>query len=68
MLGQFSAADSALGYLYQCRVALVFALQRIRAGHDFNVALETLDDVVFDTVGQRPTCSRRSTTGLDARI
>ena len=54
MLEQFSAADSALGYLYQCRVALVFALQRIRAGDDFNVALETLDDVVFDTEGHAP--------------
>ncbi len=44
---EFSAADSALGYLYQCRVALVSALERIRAAADFTVALETLDDVVF---------------------
>lgn len=51
---QFSAADSALGYLYQCRVALVSALQRIRAAQDFSVALETLDDVVFEQDGQAP--------------
>ncbi|MBM3493820.1 MAG: hypothetical protein FJX72_05795, partial [Armatimonadetes bacterium] len=51
---QFSAGDSALGYLYQCRVALVSALQRIRAGDDFNLALETLDDVVFEKEGQAP--------------
>jgi len=48
---RFSAADSALGYLYQCRVALVSALQRTRASNDFTVALETLDDVVFETDG-----------------
>lgn len=51
---RFSAADSALGYLYQCRVALVSALQRIRAATEFAVALETLDDVVFETEGQAP--------------
>jgi len=49
---KFSASDSALGYLYQCRVALVSALQRIRASDDFTVALETLDDVVFERDGQ----------------
>lgn len=54
MFEQFSAADSTLGYLYQCRVALVFALQKIRAGDDFNVALETLDDVVFEKEGDAP--------------
>lgn len=54
MSEQFSAADSALGYLYQCRIALLSALQRIRTGDDFNVALETLDDVVFETEGQAP--------------
>lgn len=54
MPDQFSAASPALGYLYQCRVALVSALQRIRAAEDFSVALETLDDVVFETDGQAP--------------
>lgn len=46
----FSAADSALGYLYQVRVALLWSLRRARAGADFVVSLETLDDVTFESV------------------
>jgi hypothetical protein len=46
----FSAADSALGYLYQVRVALLWSLRRARAGADFVVSLETLDDVVFESL------------------
>ena len=46
----FSAADSALGYLYQVRVALLWSLRRARAGADFVVSLETLDDVTFETL------------------
>jgi hypothetical protein len=46
----FSAADSALGYLYQVRVALLWSLRRARAGADFVVSLETLDDVAFETI------------------
>ena len=49
--GQFSAADSALGYLYQARVALVWSLQRLKENPDLVVALETLDDVVFESRG-----------------
>lgn len=45
----FSAADSALGYLYQVRVALLWSLRRARAGTDFAVSLETLDDVTFES-------------------
>lgn len=44
----FSAAPSALGYLYQCRYALLATLRRLRSGTDFAVSLETLDDVVFE--------------------
>jgi hypothetical protein len=51
---EFSAADSALGYLYQCRVALVSALRRVRAGEEFLLHLETLDDVVFEHKGAPP--------------
>lgn len=51
---QFSAADSALGYLYQCRAALASALQRIRAAEDFTVSPATLDDVVSEKDGQAP--------------
>ena len=47
----FSAADSALGYLYQVRLALLSALQRLAEDDTFALYLETLDDVVFDTTG-----------------
>lgn len=50
----FSAADSALGYLYQVRVALLWSLRRARAGTDFVVFLETLDDVTFESTGGTP--------------
>lgn len=48
----FSAADSALGYLFQCRYALLDSLRRWRQGEDFLVSVETLDDVVFEPKGQ----------------
>lgn len=47
----FSAADSAVGYLYQVRLALLSALQRLRSDESFALYLETLDDVVFDATG-----------------
>lgn len=47
--GQFSARDSLIGYLYQVRTALLWALQKLPAGADFLVSIETLDDVTFDT-------------------
>jgi hypothetical protein len=47
----FSAADSALGYLYQARLALLLALRRLARDETFSVYLETLDDVVFETSG-----------------
>lgn len=47
----FSAADSALGYLYQVRIALLWALRRLKLGTDFIVSLETLDDVTFESKG-----------------
>src|SRR5688572_25755855 len=50
----FSAADSAIGYLFQVRVALLWSLGRLRAGSDFIVSLETLDDVTFETRGGEP--------------
>jgi hypothetical protein len=52
--GRFSGADAALGYLYQCRVALLSALRRVRDGNDFILELETLDDVVFQSEGNAP--------------
>ncbi len=50
----FSAADSLVGYLYQMRVALLWSLQRLPAGADFMVSVETLDDVTFETKGGEP--------------
>lgn len=54
MTTSFSAADSALGYLYQVRVALLWSLSRIKQGGEFVVSLETLDDVTFDSLGGSP--------------
>ncbi|QTX33495.1 hypothetical protein KAR29_06435 [Aminithiophilus ramosus] len=47
----FSAANSALGYLYQVRLALCLSLQRFAQAASFALYLETLDDVVFETTG-----------------
>lgn len=47
----FGAGDSALGYLYQIRHALLGALQRHARGYIFSVYLETLDDVTFESSG-----------------
>jgi hypothetical protein len=50
----FSATDSALGYLYQVRLALLSSLQRLARDEVFAVYLETLDDVVFGQDGSAP--------------
>lgn len=47
----FSASDSALGYLYQARLALLWSLKRLKDEPDFVVSLETLDDVTFESDG-----------------
>jgi len=44
----FSAADSANGYLYQVRVGLLWSIRRLRVGSEFQVSIETLDDVTFE--------------------
>lgn len=46
---QYSATGSLLGYLYQCRLALLEALKRAHDAEDFSMSLETLDDVVFES-------------------
>lgn len=48
---QFSAASSAIGYLYQIRCALLESLRRLPDGHEFTMSIETLDAVVFDQDG-----------------
>ena len=52
--GQYSAASSALGYLYQVRYALLESLRRLRKGQEFIVSIEALDDVVFEKDGEAP--------------
>lgn len=52
--GSFSAASSALGYLYQCRYAMLEALRRLPDGNQFCLYIETLDDVVFENEGDAP--------------
>lgn len=49
-LSTFNAAPSMLGYLYQVRVALLWAIRQSRVG-DFTVSVETLDDVSFEVDG-----------------
>lgn len=51
----FSAADATLGYLYQVRSALLWALRRQKNEPGFLVSVETLDDVTFETAGGTPT-------------
>lgn len=48
---QYSAAASLLGYIYQCRLALLESLKRLKSDPDIAVAIETLDDVVFEKDG-----------------
>lgn len=56
MANQFSAVNPALGYLYQVRVALLWSLQRLRHDESFQVSVEVLDDVAFEsTVGEHST-------------
>lgn len=49
--GQYSAASSSLGYLYQVRYALLESLRRLRRGIEFIIYIETLDDIVFEKDG-----------------
>ena len=48
---QFSAVNSALGYLYQVRCALLLSLQKLRSEPVFEVSIETLDDITFEAAG-----------------
>jgi hypothetical protein len=48
---QFSAVDSALGYLYQVRCALLWSLQRLKKEPIFDASIEILDDVAFESNG-----------------
>ncbi|MCO5413501.1 ABC-three component system protein [Ralstonia mojiangensis] len=47
----FGAGASMVGYLYQIRIALLWAIRRSRTG-DFTISIETLDDVSFEVDGE----------------
>lgn len=51
---KFSAADSTIGYLYQVRIALLWALRALPLGADFLISVETLDDVTFEEKNGKP--------------
>ncbi len=46
---QFAAVNPALGYLYQVRSALLWSLQKLRHDESFQVSVEVLDDVAFES-------------------
>lgn len=48
---QYSAAASLLGYIYQCRLALLEFLKRLQSDPNIAVSIESLDDVVFEKNG-----------------
>jgi hypothetical protein len=50
---QFGAGPSLLGYLYQCRVALLLTLRKTRRDPGLQVSIERFDDVSFDD-GESP--------------
>lgn len=50
----FCAGASMVGYLYQVRIALLWAIRRSRVSN-FTVSIETLDDVSFDVGGEPAT-------------
>lgn len=50
-ISTFGSAPSMVGYLYQVRLALLWAIRRSRT-RDFVVSLETLDDVSFEVGGE----------------
>lgn len=45
---KYSASDSLVGYLYQCRVALLETLKSSNTNLSITVAVET-GDVIFET-------------------
>jgi hypothetical protein len=50
----FNASASLLGYLFQCRFALLDAIRRLRCQGSFTVSIESLDDVTFEADGSPP--------------
>lgn len=50
----FGVPGSMIGYLFQCRYALLESLRRLRKSEEFIVSIETHDDVVFEAEGNPP--------------
>ena len=50
-ISKYSAAPSLIGYLYQCRLALLESLRRLKTNPCLTISIETLDDVVFGDNG-----------------
>jgi hypothetical protein len=50
--GNYSAAPSAAGYLFQCRYALLAALEHVYHETETEIAIERFDDVSFETEGE----------------
>jgi hypothetical protein len=48
----FSASNSALGYLFQVRLALLESIRRIRSRSADGVCIEALDDISFESRGE----------------
>lgn len=63
-VSSFGAGASMVGYLYQVRIALLWAVRRSRVG-DFVVSIETLDDVSFE-VGGEPAAVLQTKHSLNA--
>lgn len=49
--GQFTAGASAVGYLYQARLALLLCIPHVNTGVEVDVSIERLDDVSFEKEG-----------------
>jgi len=47
-LAKYDASRTALGYLYQCRYALLLALQALTDSPQIRVSIEKFDDIAFD--------------------
>ena len=68
---EFDATSSALGYIYQVRYALLAALKKITSvadPDDFNISIETLDDVAFDENGDPETLLQTKYHGSPGNI
>ncbi|MET4312761.1 hypothetical protein ABIC01_005772 [Bradyrhizobium sp. RT4b] len=47
----FTAAASAVGYLYQARLALLLCIPHVNSGAEVEVSIERLDDISFEKDG-----------------